>query len=186
MDSVILKLVLFIVVSSWFLFISWKSLRNVHSHGFYRFFAWETILGLILININVWFFNPLSVLQIISWVFLIVSVVLLALSLYLIRAVGRPNSQHRGDTLLQFENTSALVTSGIYHYIRHPMYGSLLFLAWGTFFKEISWYSILLVVVATLCLVATAKADEAECIQYFGVSYQKYMVRTKMFVPFLY
>jgi protein-S-isoprenylcysteine O-methyltransferase Ste14 len=44
----------------------------------------------------------------------------------------------------------------------------------------------LLVVVATLCLVATAKADEAECIQYFGVSYQKYMVRTKLFVPFLY
>jgi len=40
--------------------------------------------------------------------------------------------------------------------------------------------------VATICLALTGKADEAECIQYFGPSYKEYMSRTKMFVPFLF
>jgi len=37
-----------------------------------------------------------------------------------------------------------------------------------------------------LFLFATAKADEAECIRFFGSSYQAYMKQTKMFVPFLF
>jgi len=55
-----------------------------------------------------------------------------------------------------------LVTEGIYRYIRHPMYSSLLLLAWGVFFKSFSWAALVLVLVATLALFATAKAEEAE------------------------
>jgi protein-S-isoprenylcysteine O-methyltransferase Ste14 len=39
---------------------------------------------------------------------------------------------------------------------------------------------------ATLFLIATAKADERECIRFFGVSYQEYMKRTKMFIPYIF
>jgi protein-S-isoprenylcysteine O-methyltransferase Ste14 len=39
---------------------------------------------------------------------------------------------------------------------------------------------------ATVFLIATAKADEAECIRFFGAEYQAYMKRTKMFVPFVF
>jgi len=186
MDSGILKLILFAVISGWLLSISWKSLRVARSHGFYRFFAWEAILALILINSGIWFSDPLSILQIVSWAFLLVSLLLLGQGLYLIRIAGKPSSQRQDDTLLSFEKTSALVTSGIFRYIRHPLYGSLLFLAWGVFLKELNWYSVCLVVVATLLLVATAKADEVECVRYFGSAYEEYMRRTKMFVPLLF
>lgn len=92
-----------------------------------------------------------------------------------------------GDVpLLAFEKTSTLVTTGIYHYIRHPLYSSLLILAWGVFFKDPSWLGGLLALAATLALIATAKADEAECIRFFGPAYQDYMQRTRMFVPFLF
>ncbi|MFZ1976565.1 MAG: isoprenylcysteine carboxylmethyltransferase family protein [Bacteroidota bacterium] len=88
--------------------------------------------------------------------------------------------------MLEFEKTSTLVTSGIYRYIRHPLYASLLFLAWGAFLKDITWFSISLTATATLCLGATAKADEAECVRSFGTSYKEYMSRTKMFIPFFF
>ena len=88
--------------------------------------------------------------------------------------------------LLAFEKTSTLVTSGIYLYIRHPLYSSLLFLTWGIFFKALAWLGMLLALTATIFLVATAWADEVECSRFFGPSYQAYMKRSKRFVPFLF
>ena len=100
---------------------------------------------------------------------------------------GKPVAQREAEPqLLAFEKTSALVTSGIYHYIRHPLYSSLLFLTWGIFFKALTWPGLLLALAATLLLVATARADEAECLIFFGEPYQDYMRRSKRFVPFLF
>lgn len=185
MDSGILKLVLFALISGWLLSVSWKSLRVLRSHGFYRFFAWEATLALILVNSRVWFSDPTSTLQIISWIFLFVSLIMVGQAVYQLRLAGKPGGRRQDEALLAFEKTSALVTSGIYRYIRHPMYGSLLFLTWGAFLKEVTWPSVFLMAVATWFLVATAKADEGECIQYFGSSYEEYMRRTKMFIPWL-
>jgi hypothetical protein len=35
--------------------LSWRSLRDLRSHGFYRFFAFELLLALILLNAPMWF-----------------------------------------------------------------------------------------------------------------------------------
>jgi protein-S-isoprenylcysteine O-methyltransferase Ste14 len=59
-------------------------------------------------------------------------------------------------------------------------------LAWGIFFKSITWPSLAVVAVATTFLFATAHADENECIQFFGAQYQEYMKATKRFIPFLF
>ena len=75
---------------------------------------------------------------------------------------------------------------GLYKYIRHPLYSSLLFLTWGAFLKSPSWLGSGLVAVAMVCLVATARVEEAENIEYFGPVYQEYMKHTKMFVPFVF
>jgi protein-S-isoprenylcysteine O-methyltransferase Ste14 len=181
----VLGLVSFAVISAGLLRISWRPLRVVGSHGFFRFFAWEAIVALVLINGGTWFADPWSELQVVSWCFLLLSLVMLGRGLHLLVA-GKPTSQRQDPTLLSFEKTTALVTTGIYRHIRHPLYGSLLFLAWGAFLKGITWYSVCLVVAATSCLVATAKADEVECIRYFGPSYEEYMKRTRMFVPWLF
>ena len=84
------------------------------------------------------------------------------------------------------EKTTTLVTTGIYRYIRHPLYSSLLFLAWGVFFKSFSWASGSLVVVASLFLVLTARQEEREDLGYFGESYREYRKHTKMFIPHVY
>ncbi len=181
------KLFAFLVVSAVLVYISRASLRAVRSHGFYRFFAWEFIVALFLLNVDVWFQEPFAWYQLISWFLLIVCTIVLIVGVRALTSQGKPVTQRETEPqLLAFEKTSTLVTSGIYRYIRHPLYSSLLFLAWGIFFKALAWPGLLLALAATLFLIATARADEAECLRFFGSSYQAYMKQTKRFVPYLF
>ncbi len=183
----ILRAIIFILASAGMGFVSKSSLRVPRSHGFYRFFAWEFILVLTLLNIGGWFRNPFSAHQIISWILLIVPAFLAWHGVQLLRVLGRPSRERKDDAAtIGFEKTTTLVTVGAYRYIRHPMYGSLLFFAWGVFFKDPSWIGGFLALAATACLVATARAEEAENIRFFGPAYQAYKEKTKMFVPYVY
>ncbi len=182
-----LKLAIFVVVSAMFAYISRASLPAPRSHGFYRFWAWECILALFLLDVEVWFRDPFSAPQLVSWLLLIVSAALVIHGVYLLRRIGQPGDTRTDAPLLAFEKTTTLVVEGLYRYIRHPMYSSLLFLAWGIFFKDVaSWAGVGLAAAATLFLTLTAKAEEGEDIRFFGPAYQDYMRQTKMFVPFLF
>jgi len=79
-----------------------------------------------------------------------------------------------------------LVKRGAYKYIRHPLYSSLLLFAWGVFFKDVSFPSTALVLLASSFLVATAKVEEDENLKKFGDEYRAYLKTTKMFIPFLF
>lgn len=181
------KLFAFIVLSAGVAYISRASLRVPRSHGFYRFFAWEFILVLFLLNVDVWFQAPFSWYQLVSWFLLVVSIFPIVFGIRSLISRGKPVAHRESEPqLLAFEKTTSLVTSGIYRYIRHPLYSSLLLLTWGIFFKALTWYGMLLAMAATLFLVTTARADEIECIAFFGQPYQAYMKRSKRFVPFLF
>jgi protein-S-isoprenylcysteine O-methyltransferase Ste14 len=181
------KLIAFIALSAGLSYLSRASLRAPGSHGFYRFFAWECIVALFLLNVEVWFRTPFAWHQLLSWSLLIVCIIPLVFGIRALVAQGKPIPQREAEPhLLAFEKTSSLVTTGIYHYIRHPLYSSLLLLTWGIFFKAPAWLGGLLALASTLFLLATARADEAECVRFFGPAYQAYMNRTKRFVPFMF
>jgi protein-S-isoprenylcysteine O-methyltransferase Ste14 len=181
------KLVTITIATILLIYISGASLRQPGSHGFYRFFAWECILVLFLLNVEKWFAHPFSWYQLISWTLLVASLLPLAFGVRSLRAKGEPTAERPGDpSLLAFEKTTTLVTTGIYTYIRHPLYSSLLLLAWGIFFKAPGLTGGLLAMVATTFLVATAQADERECLQFFGEQYRDFMRKTKRFIPFLF
>jgi protein-S-isoprenylcysteine O-methyltransferase Ste14 len=86
---------------------------------------------------------------------------------------------------VNFENSTKLVTTGLYKFVRHPMYASLLLLGWGMFFKSIHPASIALILVITLALYLTCKVEEKEMITRFGKEYEDYMKRTRMWIPWL-
>jgi len=181
------KLIVFIIATGLLVYISRASLRQPGSHGFYRFFAWECIVLLFLLNVEEWFVEPLSWHQLVSWILLFASFVPLIFGVKILRERGKPtNERHSDPSLYAFEKTTELVTTGVYAYIRHPLYSSLFLLTWGIYFKALSLASIALASVATTFLVATASADEAECIRFFGDEYQAYMKKTKRFIPFLF
>jgi protein-S-isoprenylcysteine O-methyltransferase Ste14 len=173
-----IRLIVLAVGSAGIILLSWDSLRDPRAHGFYRFFALEAILALFALNVEYWFRKPFSAFQIISWLLLVASLFLVLHGFHLLRVVGRPEGK--------IENTTTLVRVGAYKYIRHPLYGSLLLLAWGIFFKDPSWLGGALAVVASLTLWATAKVEEAENLARFGASYAAYIKTTKRFIPFLF
>jgi len=179
------KVVVFIVVTLLLAFVSRASLRKPGSHGFYRFFAWECMLGLFVLNMQAWYVDMDSTHQTISGLLFVFSFLLFIFGIALLQRPGKPDSKRDDEPLLEFEKTTILVTTGIYRHIRHPMYVSLIFLCWGTFFKQPSLVGGVLALSASGLLVVTARAEEIENIRYFGEEYQKYMKRTKMFVPFI-
>jgi protein-S-isoprenylcysteine O-methyltransferase Ste14 len=182
----VIRITLFILVSIFLVIFSWRPLQNPRSHGFYRFFAFEGILILLLLNIPLWLKNPFSPLQLISWTFLLFSILFVVQGFYLLRKLGGSGGREVSSENVAFENTVNLVTDGIYKYIRHPMYSSLLLLAWATFLKHITFYGILVVLITTGFLVVTAKIEEQENIAFFGSSYREYIKRSKMFIPYLF
>ena len=181
------KIIIFILSTLLLVYISRASLRKPRSHGFFRFFAWEAIVGLFLFNVEDWFRDPFVWNQLVAWTLLFVCLIPLFFGVQALRSRGQPAEKRVGaDSLLSFEKTTQLVTSGIYQYIRHPLYSSLLLLTWGIFFKSISLAGGALAALSTLFLVFTAKADEAECVQFFGPKYNEYMQKTKRFIPFIF
>jgi protein-S-isoprenylcysteine O-methyltransferase Ste14 len=165
------------------LWISRRSLLRPSSFGFYRFFAAESTLALIVFNAPKWFAHPFTARQLASWLLLLASLVTVISGSLTLRRLGRP--QRVSHDSLDFY-TANLVTSGPYRHIRHPLYASLLFLAWGAFLKTVSPLTIALAVVATAALIETAKAEEVENIRHFGQAYRDYVVRTRRFVPFVF
>jgi len=155
-------------------------------HGFYRFFAFCALLALIVMNLDFWSRDPGSIHQIFSWLLLSVSLLLALPAFYFLIKIGRPTPSAPESPTMGFENTSRLVTVGIYRFLRHPMYASLIYLVWGVSLKHVALGPIALAVVATGFLMATAKVEERENIKRFGEEYRAYMTRTRRFVPFLF
>lgn len=165
---------LFIVWFSW-----WASIKNKRYHGYYRFFSFESLLLLLILNAKSWFVHPFSWHQVLSWIFLIFSLVLAIYGFKWLVTAGKPQGK--------FENTSRVITTGAYRFIRHPLYTSLLLLGTGIWLKSpFSLASLALFLVNTLSLYLTARADEKEMIQKFGADYEFYMKNSKMFIPFIF
>lgn len=176
----------FVLGTLMLLALSWQALRRPQSHGFYRFFAWEAILALLVLNGPLWFVDRYALHQRLSWLLLCASLLLLFAGLYQLRRMGRPDGQRTDAELFAFERTSQLVTSGIFRLIRHPLYASLLLLAWGVACKQPGGLSLVLALLASLALWLTAKRDEAECLVQFGEAYRDYMQRSRMFIPWVF
>jgi len=179
------KVILFIALSLPLIFISKHSLFEPGSHGFTRVFSWEWIIALFVLNYGEWFKQPFSLTQIISWLLLLISLWFVIGGVFLLKKARKPGIVRVDEKLYRFEKTTELVTSGIFKYLRHPLYSSLLFLTWGIWFKQPGVITAFIALLSSVLLWFTAKRDERECLAYFGDSYREYMTRTKRFIPFV-
>jgi len=170
---ILLSGTILIVILSWFTSIKYK-----RYHGITRFFAFESVFILTLLNYNVWFRDPFSFYQILSWVCLTLSAYAAITGFILLRRKGKPEGN--------FENTSVLVSSGIYHFIRHPMYCSVFLLGTGIALKKPEVAQQLLACSNLIAIYFTARIEENEMLIKFGDTYRNYMKQTKMFIPYIF
>jgi protein-S-isoprenylcysteine O-methyltransferase Ste14 len=180
------RVVLFVLISAALVRISWRPLHNPRCHGFYRFFAFEGIAVLLFLNIPYWFKDIYSLHQSISWILLFASLAFVVSAVHRLRRFGGSEARTEHPENFAFENTTHLVTTGIYRYIRHPMYSSLGLLVWGIFPKHVSPVGFFIAVVSTGFLMIAAKIEERENIAFFGPRYIAYGKRSKMFIPYLF
>jgi protein-S-isoprenylcysteine O-methyltransferase Ste14 len=77
----------------------------------------------------------------------------------------------------------ALVTSGPYRWVRHPLYtfGTSLFLAFGMMADN--WFIALLGILAFIAMAVRTPKEEANLIEKFGDDYRAYMEHTGRFLP---
>lgn len=181
-----IRAALFVVCTLVFVRFSWRALGNPGAHGFYRFFVFEGVLLLVLRNHPYWFSDPFSPLHLFSWFLLLASIFFVIQSLMMLRQGGGHGEREEMPENFAFENTVHVVEEGLYRYVRHPMYSSLLFLGWGAFFKHVTLLNIGLILLVSGFLTATAKVEERENIRFFGTAYVHYMHRTRMFIPWLF
>ncbi len=173
-----IETILFIAGSIFIVWISVPSLRQPGSHGFYRFFAWEAILGMFLIE-------PARLVCpsvcLVSDRF-VDSSLRIARSHHL-RSLSSPpcreaNRCTRSDYAIGSEWHLPLHPPPAIRFAALPGLGHLL--------QVPSLLDGCCAVVATAFLYATARADEAECLVKFGEEYTGYMKKTKMFIPFIF
>jgi len=163
-----------------------RTLFSIKSHGFYRFFAWECMIWLFAVNYEYWFTDPFSIHQVLSWIFLFVSLYYALAGFFRLKKHGNASHEREDKTLFGFEKTTGLIQEGIFRYIRHPLYASLIILTWGIFFKVPSLVNLPFAILSTAFLYITSRIDEKECIRYFGEEYKDYMKNSKMFIPFIF
>lgn len=161
-----------IVIFSWFI-----SIRHKRYHGIARFFSFESMFILVLLNLGIWFKNPFAPIQVISWVLFLLSVYIAIAGFLILMKIGKPEAN--------FENTSVVVKEGLFKYIRHPLYLSLFLLGTGVMIKDPGPAQIVFGFVNLVALYITARMEEKEMIARFGNEYQEYMKETKMFIPFI-
>lgn len=163
-----------------------KALSDPRSHGFYRLFAFEAIVFLLWRNLPYWFEDRYAAHQLLSWALLFSALYLLIHGLYLLRVRGGHAPEREAEQAnFAFENTARLVAEGLYGYIRHPLYASLLLLSWGIFCKRPDAAGAVAALLGSIALVATARVEERENLATFGEQYRAYMRDTRMFLPFI-
>lgn len=175
----ILYIIVIIAGTAALVLFSWKaSIKAGRYHGIYRFFVFESIFLLVLINAGYWFKNPLSYKQLFSWFFLGVSIFLASYGFYLLYRFGKPRGQ--------MEETTELIKVGLYKYIRHPLYLSLICVGIGALLKHVTFMTLCLALVNIISAYATARVEEKEMTVKFGDEYKDYMRVTKRFIPFVF
>jgi protein-S-isoprenylcysteine O-methyltransferase Ste14 len=114
----------------------------------------------------------------VHWAGLIMALFAVPMGVSVFRNIGR-NITDTVETRAHHE----LVTTGIYRYIRHPLYttGFLLFFGLGLF--SALWPVLLLSLVVLITLSVRTVKEEERLIAEFGDRYRTYMANTGKFIP---
>lgn len=160
-----------------------KTIRETGVFKILRRWLWRLAQGIMILQLLGLQVFPLSgdksfILQIIGFILVIIGV---STAVSARRTIGT-NWAHAFE--YQVKKKQELVTTGVYAFIRHPIYAGLwIALIGGEFVAQsyVAFVGVLFLIVGYY----QARLEEKLLISHFGTAYKTYMKRTKMFIPFL-
>ena len=128
--------------------------------------------------------NRLSLIKTPGWlgdigsIFLCLGPLLAIISILTLRRRGKPPSG--------WENTTCLVETGIYRWVRHPLYLSGLLLITGMLLRRMNWATLALSILSAPGIILAAWFEDRYNAEKFGQTYRHYQDRSKLLIPFLF
>jgi protein-S-isoprenylcysteine O-methyltransferase Ste14 len=172
-----IKWIIFAIMSTLIVFKFRKELFAFQRHGPYMFVAAQGLLTLFIFNAGSMFESASSPRQVFSWTLIALSASLALSGFYGLKTYGR--------AVQDWENTTRLVQKGVFRYIRHPLYASLMLLAVGMLLKDVSLRAAAACLLTICFLAAASRAEEWENTAKFGKEYERYTCDTKRYLPFI-
>ena len=118
------------------------------------------------------------------WLQMVGTLVLLC-SFYFLFRTFRENSYLSPVVRVQEERGHTVVSSGLYHYVRHPMYTAILVFIVGTSLLLGSWYGLIFVIICMAILARRAVLEE-RTLRADLPGYSSYMAQVKYrFIPYI-
>lgn len=119
--------------------------------------------------------------QVIRWLGLVLSVLGLVLTSWARAALGR---MYSGQVTIQ--ESHQLIKTGLYRYVRHPIYLGMLCFALGLSFLFRSWIGLVVMIPIVGGLLLRIKDEEGILHKEFGSEWEAYCKRSWRFIPYLY
>ena len=155
----------------------YKSSQKMKDYILYLLWA---LLGIQLLGLSLFPFPYTLAVQFVGFVMAFGGVVVSVMGR---RELG-VNWAHGGE--YQVKNDQELVTTGIYHYIRHPIYLGVMLAYGGGQIVAGSYLSIVFLILFTYSSIVQAQKEEKLLLQHFGQEYEHYMRKTKMLIPYIF
>ena len=108
---------------------------------------------------------------------MVVSAFIAISGFYSLKKYGKPDDD--------WENTTVLIDRGIFRYIRHPLYSSLILLVIGILLKRITFVPLVIGCICIFFLITASLMEERENLVKFGDAYTNYKRTTMRYVPFI-
>lgn len=116
-----------------------------------------------------------------GWIF---AFVFLSLALKLLLYTSVHNKIGNFNIVPEIKKGCSLITTGPYHYIRHPMYTSVLLLGLGALSYGFAFFKLGLMLALIIVMALKARREEKYWCE-SSSAYRKYQKKTKMFIPFI-
>lgn len=103
----------------------------------------------------------------------------------IVAIIARNTLAKNWSSNIELKKDHTLITSGIYHYMRHPIYTGILLMSVGTIITFETVASILLFIYLTVFFLFKIMKEEQLMLQSFPKEYPTYKNKVKALIPFI-
>ncbi|HLO13454.1 MAG TPA: isoprenylcysteine carboxylmethyltransferase family protein [Anaerolineales bacterium] len=112
-------------------------------------------------------------------------VVLLLVAGLIIAIIARRRLAGNWSSVVALKKDHELITTGLYHYVRHPIYSGMLLMILGTVLSFGTLGACIGFLIILLGFLLKLRQEEALLAEHFAQEYLSYKKRTKVLIPFI-